>query len=157
MRSWPEPKSRAGCSTDGATHKPYLVFETERMHEYSRVGGRQREREKEGIPNRLCTVCTEPDTGLKLMTQRSWPELKPRGGHLTYWAWKTKGHLIKSTSFCHLCLGKRLLPAFSFVQSIIVAQTNYLQFTFLAIPPDGIESEAREICGLEHTSEARKG
>ena len=38
-----------------------------------------------------------------------------------------------------------------------MAQTNYLQFTFLAIPPDGIESEAREICGLEHTSEARKG
>ena len=27
---------------------------------------RKREREKEGIPSRLCTVSTEPDVGLKL-------------------------------------------------------------------------------------------
>ena len=33
----------------------------------TQVGEGQRERERERIPSRLCTVSTEPDTGLKLM------------------------------------------------------------------------------------------
>ena len=36
------------------------------MHEYSRVGGRQRERERERIPNRLSTASAEPEEGLTL-------------------------------------------------------------------------------------------
>ena len=32
------------------------------------------------------TLSMEPDAGLDCMTQRSWPELEPRVGHLTDWA-----------------------------------------------------------------------
>ena len=37
------------------------------MHACVRAGEGQRERERERIPSRLCTVCTEPNVGLDLM------------------------------------------------------------------------------------------
>ena len=45
--------------------------------------GRGRERGRERIASRLCTVSTEPNAGLEPRTVRSWPGPKPRVGHLT--------------------------------------------------------------------------
>ena len=50
--------------------------------------GAERERERERIPSRLCTVIAEPDTGLGLRTVRSWPKLRTRVGHGSHWATK---------------------------------------------------------------------
>ena len=48
--------------------------------------GEGAEREGEREPQADSTVSTEPDTGLSLMTLRSWPEPKSRVSHLTNWA-----------------------------------------------------------------------
>ena len=41
-----------------------FIWERQREHEQGR--GKKRERGRERIPSRLCTVITEPDVGLEL-------------------------------------------------------------------------------------------
>ena len=48
----------------------------ERLHAGEEQRMRERKKERERIPSRLCTVSAKPDTGVDLMTLRSWPELK---------------------------------------------------------------------------------
>ena len=54
--SWPETKSRTGCSTDWATQAPLFLFI---LRARAQVEGRA-----DRIPSRLCAVSVEPDTGL---------------------------------------------------------------------------------------------
>ena len=71
---------------------------------------RERERQRERILSRLCTVSTEPYTGLEPRTPRSWPELNSRVEHSTGWA--TRGALIipvSSTSATLPC-SRKLTP-----------------------------------------------
>ena len=54
-----------------------FIFERETETEHEQGRGRERETETESeAGSRLWAVSTEPDTRLKLRSQRSWPELK---------------------------------------------------------------------------------
>ena len=48
------------------------------MHRWARGRGKE--------PLVASALSLEPDTGLELMTLRSWPKLQPRVGHLATWA-----------------------------------------------------------------------
>ena len=68
----------------------YLIILRERERKWEREHARaeegQRERRRERIPSRVCTVSPGPDVGLSLTTMRLWPELKSRVRCLTDWA-----------------------------------------------------------------------
>ena len=44
-----------------------FIYLRERERERAREGQRERGRERERIPSRLCSVCAEPNAGLKPM------------------------------------------------------------------------------------------
>ena len=82
VKSWPEPKSRVGRSTNWATKRPQCFFffflSLFILREREREQGRGRETETEIIPSKLCTGSTEPDDGVELKNREimTWTKTK---------------------------------------------------------------------------------
>ena len=73
-----------------------FIFERERERKLEHGGCRERESERENLKQAPHCQHRAPMQGLISWTTRSWPEPKPRVGHLTHWATQASLKLIFS-------------------------------------------------------------
>ena len=65
---------------------------------------------RDRIPSRLHAISTQSDAGLKLITVRSWPELKSRVLHLTNWATQAPSELDSFKTMSLYVLWRIFIP-----------------------------------------------